>query len=192
MGSFSNFNSESQMVVVSALDTMRYAQVTQSGNGQIMYNKANKKVRFGASINGNYQNARIFQNDTLNMNSSSELFNSNMAFQFGHLKSGFNVSSSMGAAMNITGDRRISTLGPTLAVNKRFLNAKLTTSLSVSYLLAYLNNERNGEIVNVKSNNNFRINRHHAIQNTISYILKQAPNGENKQFIATLGYNYIF
>lgn len=192
MGSFSNFNSESQMVVVSALDTMRYAQVTRSANAQVMFNKSTKKVRYGASINGNYQNAKIFQNDTLNMNSSSELFNSNLAFQFGHLKTGFNVSSSLGAAMNVTGDRTISTLGPTVAVNKRWLSAKLTTSFSVSYLMAYLNEERNGVILNLKSNNNYRINRHHALQNTISYIMKQAPNGENKQFIATLGYNYIF
>ncbi len=189
---FSNFNTSSHMVVVNTLDTMRYAQVSQNVSGQIMYNKVFKKVRFGTGLNGNYQNAKIFQNDTLNINSSSRLFNANYSFQLGLLKSGLNISANIGAAMTEAGLKAMSTLGPTLSINKRFKSGKITTSLSVSTLKSYMDGVPLGFILNLKSNNNYHINRHHAITNTLSYIEKSSPGKKVKQFIATLGYNYVF
>jgi hypothetical protein len=190
--SFANFNTSSQMVVVNSLDTMRYAQVTQNVAGQVMYNKVFKKVRFGTGLNGNYQNAKIFQNDTLNVNSSSRLINANYSFQLGLLKSGLNISLSLGGAISEFGIKELSTLGPTLSINKRFKSGKISTSLSVSSLKSYADSAPLGYILNLKSNNNYRINRHHSITNTLSYIEKSAPNNNAKQFIATLGYNYVF
>jgi hypothetical protein len=189
---FSNFNTSSQMVVVNTLDTMRYAQVSQNMSGQIMYNKVFKKVRFGTGLNGNYQNAKIFQNDVLNVNSSSRLFNANYSFQLGLLKSGLNISANIGAAMTEAGLKEMSTLGPTLSINKRFKSGKLTTSISVSTLKSYMDSVPLGYILNLKSNNNYSINRHHALTNTLSYIEKSSPGNKVKQFIATLGYNYVF
>jgi hypothetical protein len=193
MLNFSNFNSESQMVVVNSLDTMRYAQVTRNATGQLMYNKSFKKVRVASGLSGNYQNARIFQNDSLNANSSSELVNSSLSFQLGFLKSAFNISASLNGAMNITGERMISTLGPTLSLSKRFFAGKLTTALSASMLKSFLDNLPSGFIMNLKSNTNYRINKHHALTNTLSFIGKQQTGAnKNQQFIGTLGYNYVF
>jgi hypothetical protein len=171
---------------------MRYAQVTQYVAGQVMYNKVFKKVLFGTGLNGNYQNAKIFQNDTLNVNSSSRLINANYSFQLGLLKSGLNISLSLGGAISEFGIKELSTLGPTLSINKRFKSGKISTSLSVSSLKSYADSAPLGYILNLKSNNNYRINRHHSITNTLSYIEKSAPNNNAKQFIATLGYNYVF
>jgi hypothetical protein len=190
--SLSNFNTSSHMVVVNSLDTMRYAQVTQNVAVQIMYNKVFKKVRFGTGLNGNYQNARIFQNDTLNVNSSSRLINANYSFQLGILKSGLNISANIGGAISEFGLKQLSTLGPTLSISKRFKSGKINTSFSVSTLKSYSNSVPLGYILNLKSNNSFRINRHHSITNTLSYIEKSSPNKKVKQFIATVGYNYVF
>lgn len=192
MVNFSNFNTESQMQVVNSLDTMRFAQVTKNASSQIMYNKVFTKVRIASGLSGNYQNAKIFKNDTLNVTSSSQLFNANYSFQLGLLKSGLNITANIGGAMNVTGENEISTFGPTLALNKRFVHGKLSTSLAVSTLKSFMNSEPLGYILNLKCNNNFRINRHHALTNTVSFIEKASNNTSAKQFIATIGYNYVF
>lgn len=192
MVNLSNFNTESQMQVVNSLDTMRFAQVTKNASSQIMYNKVFTKVRIASGISGNYQNAKIFQNDTLNVTSSSQLVNANYSFQVGLLKSGINITANIGGAMNVTGENEIATLGPTLAINKRFVHGKLSSSIAVSTLKSFINGESLGYILNLKCNNNFRINRHHALTNTVSYIEKASNNTSAKQFIATIGYNYVF
>ena len=192
MLSYSNFNTSSEMTVVNSLDTMRYAQVTQNISGQLMYSKVMQKTRVATGLNGNYQNAKIFQNDTLNKNSSSELINANYSFQLGWLKTGFNITASIGGAVSKTGINELSTLGPTLSLNKRFKSGKITTAVSASTLKSYQNGSALGNILNLKSNNNYHINRHHALTNTLSFIQKKSSKANTKQFIATLGYNYVF
>lgn len=192
MLSYSNFNTSSEMTVVNSLDTMRYAQVTQNISGQLMYSKVMQKTRIATGLNGNYQNAKIFQNDTLNKNSSSELINANYSFQLGWLKSGLTVVANIGGALSKTGLNDLSTLGPTLSINKRFKAGKITTSISASTLKSYQNGAAMGHILNLKSNNNYHINRHHAVTNTLSFIQKASSKATTKQFIATIGYNYVF
>lgn len=192
MTNFSNFSTESQMQVVNSLDTMRFAQVTRSMTGQFMYNKTFDKIRIASGLNGSYQNAKMFQNDTLNNNSSSELFNANYSVQIGHVKSGLSLTTSIGAAKNLTGTNEIATLGPTMVISKRFMKGKLNSSFSVSTLKSFLNGENLGYILNLKSNNNYKINRHHALTNTLSLIQKSANSNIQKQFIGTIGYNYVF
>lgn len=192
MVNLSNFNSASESVIINTLDTMRYAQVTRSASSQIMYSKANDKIRYATGLSGNYQNARVLQNDTLNANSSSELVNANLSFQLGFLKTGINISTSLSGAMNITGARKITTLGPTIALNKRFISGKLTLSFASSVLRSYVDYLPSGFILNLKSNNNYRINRHHAVTNTLSLISKATGATKFDQFIGTIGYNYVF
>jgi hypothetical protein len=190
--SLSNFNTSSHMVVVNELDTMRYAQVTKNASFQVMYNKVHNNLRIGTGLNGNYQDAKIFQNDVLNAKSSSSLVNANYSLQFGFLKPGLTLVASIGGAMNTMSDRQVSTLGPTLSINKRFKEGKLITSVSASVLKTYLSSTPIGNIVNLKSNTNFRVNRHHSLKNTISLIQKSSSGKKSQQFLVTLGYNYVF
>jgi len=192
MITFSNFNTSSSMMVVNTLDTMRYAQVTQNASAQLMYNKVLKKVRLATGLSGNYQNANVFQNQELNTNSSSRLVNANYSFQMEFLKSGLNVSANLSGAQNQSGENEVSTLGPTLVVNKRFFTGKLNSAVSVSTLKSFMNGDHLGYILNLKGSNNFLINRHHALTNTISYIKKSSDTSVSEQFIVTLGYNYVF
>jgi hypothetical protein len=190
--SLSNFNTSSHMVVVNELDTMRYAQVTKNASFQVMYNKVHNNLRIGTGFNGNYQDAKIFQNDALNEKSSSSLVNANYSFQLGFLKSAFTVVASLGGAMNTMTDKQVSTLGPTLTLNKRFKQGKLNTSVSASALKTYLSNAAMGNIINLKTNTNFRVNRHHSLTNTISLIQKTSGGLTSQTFLVTLGYNYVF
>lgn len=189
---FSNFNTSSSMLVVNSLDTMRYAQVTQNASSQIMYNKVYEKIRISTGLNGNYQNANVFQNEELNVNSSSKLYNANYSFIIGFLKTGLNLTTNIAGAINKTGENEVATLGPTLAINKRFMSSKVNSAIAISTLKSYMNGDPLGYIINLKSNNNLKINRHHAFTNSISYIIKSTDTSLSKQFIVTLGYNYVF
>ncbi|HEV7229940.1 MAG TPA: hypothetical protein VGO45_01350, partial [Bacteroidia bacterium] len=77
-------------------------------------------------------------------------------------------------------------------LNKRFGAGKLNTSLSCSALKTYLPGTPAGNILNVKSNTNYRVNRHHSLTNTISLIQKTSNGKTAQQFLVTLGYNYVF
>jgi hypothetical protein len=190
--SLSNFNTSSHMVVVNDLDTMRYAQVTKNYSLQVMYNKVYNKLRIGTGFNGNYQDAKIFQNDVLNGKSSSSLMNANYSVQFGFLKTGFTVVANIGGARNLMSDREVSTLGPTITLNQRLQAGKLNISLSFSEFKTFLSGTPTGNLTNIKSNTNYRINRHHSLTNTVSFIDKTSTGKTAQQFLVTIGYNYVF
>lgn len=185
-GSFSNFNSQSHMALVNTLDTMRYAQVTKNANIQMVYGKANEKVRNGVTLGGNYQNARVNGID------NSTLYNASIAYQLGLLKTGVNINLGLNAATNQTEKYAVSTLGPVFSINKRFMNGKLNTSLASSSLKTYIDNVDSGFIMNFKGNCAYRINRHHNVNLNASLISKHVNTTNSRELIMSLGYNYSF
>lgn len=185
-GSFSNFNSQSHMTIVNTLDTMRYAQVTRNANVQLVYGKANDKVRNGFTAGGNFQNAKVNGID------NSTLYNGSVAYQLGLLKSGFNFNIGLNAASNQTEQYTVATLGPVVSINKRFLSGKINTSIASSSLKTYIDNVDSGLIMNFKANCSYRINRHHNITFNASLISKNVNNTSSSELISSLGYNYSF
>lgn len=185
-GSFSNFNSQSHMTIVNTLDTMRYAQVTKNANLQMVYGKANDKVRNGFTIGGNFQNAKVNGLD------NSTLYNASLAYQLGLLKSGFNFNVGLNAASNQTEQYTVSTLGPVISVNKRFLSGKINTSIASSSLKTFIDNVDSGLIMNLKANCSYRINRHHNLNFNASLISKNVNSTSSSELISSLGYNYSF
>lgn len=183
---FSNFNSQSHMAIVNTLDTMRYAQVTKNANLQIIYGKANEKRRTGVTLGGNFQNAKVNGID------NSTLYNASLGYQLGILKTGLNTAFSLNAARNITEQYEVSTLGPTLSINKRFIGGKLNAALAASSLKTFIDNVDSGFIMNFKANSSFRVNRHHAFNLNASLISKTNSSNKSSELIANLGYNYTF
>lgn len=185
-GTFANFNSQSHMTIVNTLDTMRYAQVTQNANVQVIYGKANDKVRNGFSLGGNYQNAKVNGVD------NSTLYNTSASYQLGLLKSGFNFNLGLNAARNENEQYAVSTLGPVVSLNKRFLSGKLNASLASSSLKTFIDDVDSGFIINFKANCSYRINRHHNVNLNGSLIGKNVNSTRTQETIVSLGYNYSF
>jgi hypothetical protein len=185
-GSFSNFNSQSQMALVNTLDTMRYAQVTQNANFQVIYGKSNDKVRNGVSIGANHQNAKI------NGMNNSVLYNANVAYQLGLLKSGLNINLGLNAATNESEQYVVGTLGPVFSMNKRFLNGKLNTAIASSALKTFISGVDSGMIMNAKGSCSYRVNRHHNISFNGSLISRTINTMSTQEILLSLGYNYSF
>ncbi len=185
-GSFSNFNSQSQMALVNTLDTMRYAQVTKNANAQIIYGKASEKVRNGVTLSTNFQNAKI------NGLNNSVLYNGSLAYQLGLLKSGLNINIGLNAASNESEQYTVSTLGPVLSINKRFIKGKINTALATSALKTYIDNVDSGLILNFKGSCSYKINRHHNLALNGSLISRTINAVAAQEVIISLGYNYSF
>lgn len=185
-GSFANFNSQSHMTLVNSLDTMRYAQVTKNANIQLVYGKANEKVRNGITLGGNFQNAKVNGKD------NSTLYNASVAYQLGLLKTGLNMNVGLNAANNQTERYTVSTLGPVVSLNKRFLSGKINTSVASSSLKTYIDNVDSGFIMNYKLNCSYRINRHHNVNFNTSLIRKNVNSTVSQELISSIGYNYSF
>lgn len=185
-GTFSNFNSQSHMTIVNTLDTMRYAQITKNANLQLVYGKASEKIRNGVTLGGNYQNAKV------NGVNNSTLYNANVSYQLGLLKSGFNFNIGLNGASNETEQYTVSTFGPVISINKRFISGKITASLASSSLKTYIDNVDSGFIMNFKANCSYRINRHHNVNFNASFINKIVTGNRSQELIAGLGYNYSF
>jgi hypothetical protein len=185
-GSFSNFNSQSQMALVNTLDTMRYAQVTKNANFQVIYGKSTEKVRNGLSLGANHQNAKI------NGINNSVLYNANIAYQLGLLKSGLNINIGLNAATNEGEQYVVGTLGPIFSVNKRFFNGKMNAAIASSALKTYISGVDSGMISNAKASCSFRVNRHHNISFNGSVISRNINAVSTQEIILSLGYNYTF
>jgi hypothetical protein len=185
-GSFSNFNSQSQMALVNTLDTMRYAQVTKNANFQVIYGKATEKVRNGVSLGANYQNAKINGLD------NSVLYNGSLSYQLGLLKSGLNITFGLNAASNESEQYTVGTLGPVISVNKRFLNGKINTAIATSALKTFIDNVDSGLIMNIKGSCSYKINRHHNVLFNGSMVSRTINNVSTQEVILSLGYNYSF
>jgi hypothetical protein len=185
-GSFSNFNSQSQMALVNTLDTMRYAQVTKNANFQVIYGKASEKFRNGVTLGANYQNAKI------NGLNNSVLYNGSVSYQLGLLKSALNINIGINAASNESEQYVVGTLGPVVSINKRFLNGKINTAIASAALKTFIDNVDSGLILNFKGSCSYKINRHHNLSFNGSVVSRTINTVSTQEVIMSLGYNYSF
>ncbi len=194
-GMYSNFNSSSHSVLTKDIDTdsLRYIQVTRNSALQIMYAKANKVRRIAVSLRGNYQAA---QTENIDATSINYVYNSALGVQYGFIKTGLNINLSLNGAKNINATSEITTIGPSLALSKRFLSGKLNTSLGFS-VLKTIYDMSSGAIISTKILGTYKVNRHHNFNLSLSdldktTIISTTDKTHANELVISLGYNYSF
>src|SRR5699024_10472611 len=106
-----------------------------------------------------------------------------------------NITGAVNATFNTIGREDATTIGPTLSVNKRFLENKLNAGLSSSYNSTD-NTSGKTSIANIRANANYRLLERHNINLSLIQLFRnnnyQKSTGGLSEFTATLGYNYSF
>jgi len=185
-GSFSNFNSTTEMTLITSFDTLRYAQVSKNAGMQAMYNVVKNKNKISVFLGSNYQVAKI------NGVTNAEFYNATLGCQYGLTKISTNITLSLSANQNNTELVKASAIGPVLGVSKSILKKKISISVSSTVLNSYTNGENVGLVYNLKAKTKYKINKKHVINLGYSFAKREDPSRAYSESIATIGYNYIF
>jgi hypothetical protein len=146
---YNNFNSTTkldrfyQQSQLDRIDTLLYLQVTNSLNGNINYTVKKGDVSRGLILGANYQVASDKQNN------NSVFYNANAGYQILNSKKDLNVNANLNYNSNKV-TMLTNSVGPTLTVNKLFLQKKIKTSFSSSYIQFFQNYELLNENISVR------------------------------------------
>ena len=183
---FSNFNSSTEMMLITSFDTLRYAQVSKNAGLMVMYNKVQNDNRITVTGAGNYQIAKI------NGVTNTEFYNANLTAQYGLTKIKTNLSLSVSYNQNISEFFVTEAFGPTLGVSKSAFKNKLMMTLSSSVLQSYSNGNNVGFIYNNRFSAKYKLTKSHQFSANVTFAKREDPSKAYSELIATIGYNYTF
>lgn len=204
-GSYSNFSTYTNVkpnqfndinddnLLDNVLDTLDYRQVSQNANLNINYIIVKEKER-QQNININYNVSDIAneQGGVTRIGDASTFHNMGLAYTFGFSKQNLNITPALNATYNTIGKEDASTWGPTLSINKKFLENTLNTVLSSSYN-STANTAGVIKIANIRANVNYILLKKHNLSMSAVQLFKKGTNVNSlSEFTATLGYNYSF
>lgn len=210
-GSYSNFQSvtniRDQFDFINAvspldnIDTLNYRQLSRNATLNIAYaiSKSEKRTQ-NASINLSMQDTEDLQEQFLSGEQSTvgatTFFNTGGNYSLSFVPIDMSVTAGVNASFNTTLDTDNTTLGPTLAVSKLFLDKKLRSSFAASYNQSSTNGELQNTILNFRLNAGYQLLEKHQFNlSALSLFRNNAiATGASlaNDFTVTLGYNYSF
>jgi hypothetical protein len=205
-GSYSNFrtftNIRSKFVQINELtpydnlDTLDYTQISQSANLNIAYILSSEESkRQNINVNVSFQDATDEQGG-VEQNSGSQFYNLNMAYNLNLVPRNLSITVAFNGSQNDAGAISTTTLGPTLTLNRSFLEKKLRATLSTSLNNAYTNSELVNRVINVRLNGSYVVRKKHNLNLSIAMLNRQNETSMTAnsftEYTATLGYSYNF
>lgn len=177
------------------LDTLDYKQLSQNANLGINY-ILSKKEKLQQVINMNYNVSDVAneQNGIVRVGDASIFHNMNLAYTATLPKQQLNITTALNGTYNTIGTENATTWGPTLGINKRFFENRLSTGLSSSYNVTN-NKTYNISIANIRVNASYILLKQHNFNLSVIQLFRSSVQPDTdglKELTATLGYNYTF
>lgn len=175
-----------------AEEVLNYKQLSQNANVNINY-ILSKREDLQQNLNLNYALADVANEEdgVVRMGNASTFHNGNVSYTMGFPNKGMNITTALNGTINTIGTENSSTWGPTLNLNKKFLDNTLNTNFGASH------NSSNSNMANTRVTN-FRFNatyvwkeKHHFHLNLIQ-LLKNLSNGNTQELTITFGHSYSF
>jgi hypothetical protein len=170
------------------LDTLNFTQLSQNLNSNLNYRIINKET-LNSSINLNFSvmAAADKQGDLIRVGSASNFYNGTIGFVSQYPKKAFGYNVGVNMSKNTIGRNDITTFGPIFSIQKAFNKNKIMTNASFAYLNSKTP-ETTFDIVNLRANANYAINKNNQLTSNIGYSLN-----DNRNFGSiTFGYSYKF
>ncbi|HEY9124457.1 MAG TPA: hypothetical protein VIO15_08955 [Bacteroidales bacterium] len=203
-GAYSNFstytNIRSQFEVINQTtpfqnpDTLNYTQLSQSANANISYVLNNDQTkRQNISVNLNYMVA----NDKQASNSNkSDFVSSNLSYSHCLVPLNLTITGALNANYNKMMSVNSVTIGPSVSINKLFLNKALRTSITVSKNNSYSNGDIQNTCFITRFSGGYAIMKKHNLSLSLIFSSKRSNYQKNANSIndltGTLSYNYNF
>jgi hypothetical protein len=193
--SYSNFNSTTtldrfyQQSQLDQVDSLLYLQVTNNLTGSFNYQISTGYISKSLTASGTYQVASD------NQNSSSVFYNGNVGYQMNVAPSNLSFNTNINFNSSQIGNNKNFSVGPTTTLSKLFLNKKIKSSLSSSYIQFYQQSKIINENIasrlafayTTKSKHSFGIDF-----SLLSRVSKIEISPSFNEFRGGFSYNYIF
>ncbi len=202
-GTFSNFqtftNVRSQFVDINQLtpfdnlDTLDFTQIARSGNVNMNYIISQSKERSqNLNINLNVQTATDEQGG-VEQASGSQFINLNSAYSLRLPQRNLSLTASFNFNRNEITTQQTTTLGPTIAIGKQFLEKKLRNTLSVSWNKTFSDASDGNRVLNVRLNSAYRLKDKHRMNASVVFLNRNdGATAGFSEYTVTVGYSYNF
>ncbi len=169
-----------------------YKQLSQNANVNVNYIIA-KKENIRQNLNLNYALADVVneQGGFVRIGDASTFHNANASYTLGFPKKSMNITAAFNGTINSIGREDATTWGPTLSLNKKFLDNKLNTNFGASYNTSD-NQSGSTSVTNFKANATYVYKEKHNFNLNAIQLFKSLPSGSNQELTITFGYNYSF
>lgn len=159
---YSNFMTntaiESRIKQYQSQDSLRFYQVSQTANGSATWSGGTKERKKSISLSLNYQKAK---NDQIGIVTSSDFYNSNLAYRFANAPRAFSWSLGVNTNYNTVGEKNNLILGPVFSMTKTF-KKKLRSTLSSGYNTIFTDGVNNSKLLNMSFNNSITVKKRHS------------------------------
>ncbi len=190
------FDDLNQLTPFDNLDTLDFTQISQNANLNMVYMVgASKKKRQSVNLNLSFQDAADKQGD-VEQDSGTRFYNINSAYSVAFTEAKTSLTAAFNYARNESGLMNSTTLGPTLAVNRSFLERKLRSTFSASWNNAYSNGDLLSTVVNIRLMSGYTIKKKHNVSLNLVGLSRSSETEQNAseftEFTGTLGYSFNF
>ncbi|WP_164121798.1 brain acid soluble protein 1 [Sphingobacterium sp. xlx-130] len=176
-------------------DTLSFIQLSQNANTNISYVLSQREtLGQNLQLNLNYQVASDEQGGVVQRGSGSGFYSGMATYSLSMPQKSMQVSTSFNYTHNTIGRQDTRTLGPTVAVNKKFLSNTLSSSLSSSYNTSTGSASGQGiSVFNVRMSLGYVLFKRHMLGLHVIHQQRSTPVlGRRQDLTATMSYNYAF
>ncbi len=175
------------------VEDLDYRQLSQSANLTVNYILSNKKTsRQNLSLNYNLNDVANEQGGIVRIGDASTFHNLNLSHTIQLSERDFTINTAVNGTYNTIGREEATTWGPTLSLNKRFLDKKLNTRFSAGYNQAN-NATSSTQVTNLRAVASYVLKEQHNFNlSAIQLFRSGGANGPLNELTATFGYNYAF
>lgn len=205
-GNYSNFTTYTNIrpqvdpFYQNELDTLNFYQVSSNSGASVTYSFGGEQYKQSLFFTGSYQTTLSEQSDSGGNTfqediSQTHYYNSNVAYRI------LNPESSLGIAISINLNRSemaeiiSQAIGPTLSVNRSFLEKKLKTVFATTYNHVSTNNQVSNKVINIRINGSYSPAKQHAVTLNLSWVNKLVSTTNEAPFnelTTTINYGYNF
>lgn len=176
------------------MDTLNFQQLSQNASLNVNYiMKSGQQQSHNLNLNLSVQDAADLQNGILRKGNGSQFYNANAAYTLLFVPVQRSITSAFNLSYNTIGRSNFLTLGPTLGMNARLFDKKVTAGFSSSYNASINGPETQAQVLNFRMNAGYLFMKKHNLSMNAVHQTKWVPEKRtNSNVTATVGYNYSF
>ncbi|KAB5491581.1 PKD domain-containing protein [Flagellimonas hadalis] len=175
-----------------AEEVLNYKQLSQNANVNINY-ILSKKESLQQNLNLNYALADVSNEEdgVVRLGNASTFHNGNLSYTVGFPNKGMNITTALNGTINTIGMDNSSTWGPTLNLNKKFLDNTLNTNLGASHNSSN-SNRTNTHVTNFRFNATYVWKEKHNFHFNLIQLFRNLSTGSTRDLTLTFGHSYTF
>lgn len=196
---YSNFNANSLPVATTMQDTFKYVQVNENYGINASYQLSGEKFTHSLSLNSMVQTMNTLnQNATAVTDINTEVYNIGFGYSLYWIKLKLNLISSINYNNFQPGEGigKTTGIGPSLGLNKGFLQNKMQTSLMYTYQNNKTSGTNESQMSVIRFNGSYKVTGHQSLRLSFSMMFRTNDNYEEiikqEEYNARLTYSYSF